>query len=227
MIDIDFLCKSKLFRGFTQEEIESLLKCLNASVKTCKKGEYIFQAGEITQCFGMILRGRVQIVSDDYWGERQIVSGFVKGQLFGEAYACMEQMPLLISALAAEDTQVLMLNAHRVLQTCTSACEFHRRLVENLVGILAEKNLRLTRKIDQISKKTIRSKVLAYLSDEAGQQNTNCVDVPFNRQQLAEYLAVDRSALSAELSKMQKEGIITYKKNHFVLQKETDMENRA
>ena len=222
MTDADFLSRSRLFRGFTKEEINSLLECLNAAVKIYKKGEYIFRAGETTQYFGMILQGCVQIVSDDYWGERQILAGFVKGQLFGEAYACMEATPLMISAVAVEDSQVLMLNAHRVLQTCTSACDFHRRLVENLVGILAHKNLTLTRKIDQISKKTIRAKVLAYLSGEAGQQKSNCIDVPFNRQQLAEYLAVDRSALSAELSRMQKEGIITYKKNHFVLHRETD-----
>ena len=137
MIDTDFLCKSRLFQGFTEEEIKSLLECLNASSKTYKKGEYIFQTGEITENFGMILDGKVQIISDDYWGERQILAGFGKGLLFGEAYACMEKMPLLISAVAVEETQVLMLNAHRVLQTCTSACDFHRRLVENLVGILA------------------------------------------------------------------------------------------
>ena len=220
MIDTEFLCRSRLFRGFTKEEITSLLECLNAAVKTYRKGEYIFQAGEVTENFGMIIEGKVQIISDDYWGERQILAGFGKGQLFGEAYACMEKMPLLVSAIAVEESQVLMLNAHRVLQTCTSACDFHRRLVENLVGILAKKNLTLTRKIDQISKKTIRGKVLAYLSSEAGQQDSNDITVPFNRQQLAEYLAVDRSALSAELSRMQKEGIISYRKNHFVLNKD-------
>ena len=219
MINTDFLCRSRLFKGFTKEEIASLLECLNAVVKTWKKGEYIFQAGEVTEYFGMILEGKVQIINDDYWGERQILAGFGKGQLFGEAYACMGQTPLLISAVAVEETQVLLLNAHRVLQTCTSACDFHRRLVENLVGILAKKNLTLTRKIDQISKKTIRGKVLAYLSSEAGQQDSNDIVVPFNRQQLAEYLSVDRSALSSELSKMQKEGIISYKKNHFILNK--------
>lgn len=222
MTDIDFLCRSRLFRGFTKEEIQSLLECLNATVKQYQKGEYIFQTGEITEHFGMILEGKVQIVSDDYWGERQLLAGFQKGQLFGEAYACMEKTPLMVSALAVEKTEVLMLNAHRVLQTCTSACDFHRRLVENLVGILAKKNLTLTRKIDQVSKKTIRGKVLAYLSSEAGQQNSNEIIIPFNRQQLAEYLAVDRSALSAELSKMQKEGIISYKKNHFILNKDID-----
>ena len=168
------------------------------------------------------LEGTVQVVSDDYWGERQILAGFRKGQLFGEAYACMEKTPLMVSALAVEETQVLMLNAHRVLQTCTSACDFHRRLVENLVAILAKKNLTLTRKIDQVSKKTIRGKVLAYLSSEASQQNSSDITIPFNRQQLAEYLAVDRSALSAELSKMQKEGMIQYKKNHFILNKEIE-----
>lgn len=222
MTDIDFLCRSRLFQGFTKEEIKSLLECLNATAKQYQKGEYIFQTGEITEHFGMILEGKVQIVSDDYWGERQLLAGFQKGQLFGEAYACMEKTPLMVSALAVEKTEVLMLNAHRVLQTCTSACDFHRRLVENLVGILAKKNLTLTRKIDQVSKKTIRGKVLAYLSSEAGQQNSNEITIPFNRQQLAEYLAVDRSALSAELSKMQKEGIISYKKNHFILNKDID-----
>ena len=107
MIDTDFLCKSRLFQGFTEEEIKSLLECLNASSKTYKKGEYIFQTGEITENFGMILDGKVQIISDDYWGERQILAGFGKGQLFGEAYACMEKMPLLISAVAVEETLIL------------------------------------------------------------------------------------------------------------------------
>lgn len=156
----------------------------------------------------MIIEGKVQIISDDYWGKDRFLPVLEKGQLFGEAYACMEKMPLLVSAIAVEESQVLMLNAHRVLQTCTSACDFHRRLVENLVGILAKKNLTLTRKIDQISK-TIRGKVLAYLSSEAGQQDSNDITVPFNRQQLAEYLAVDRSALSAELSRMQKKRVLS------------------
>ena len=111
-----------VFNHFTKEEITSLLECLNAAVKTYRKGEYIFQAGEVTENFGMIIEGKVQIISDDYWGERQILAGFGKGQLFGEAYACMEKMPLLVSAIAVEESQVLMLNAHRVLQTCTSAC---------------------------------------------------------------------------------------------------------
>jgi len=144
---------------------------------------------------------------------------YISGGVYGLTPPALG-VPLLVSAIAVEESQVLMLNAHRVLQTCTSACDFHRRLVENLVGILAKKNLTLTRKIDQISKKTIRGKVLAYLSSEAGQQDSNDITVPFNRQQLAEYLAVDRSALSAELSRMQKEGIISYRKNHFVLNKD-------
>lgn len=142
---------------------------------------------------------------------------FTKGQLFGESYACMEKMPLMVSAVAAEKSQILFIDAFRVFKTCSSACEFHQRLIVNLVSILAGKNLVLTRKIEHISKKTIRGKVLAYLSDEAGRQGGSGVELPFNRQELADYLCVDRSALSAELSRMQKEGLISYKKNHFNL----------
>lgn len=221
-MDIKILMHSRLFKGFGEEEVKSVLKCLNASVKTYDKDAYIFHAGEQTKALGVILGGAVQVIREDYWGERQIMGIFAQGQLFGESYACMEKMPLMVSAVAAEESRVLFIDAFRVFRTCSSACEFHQRLITNLVSILAGKNLILTRKIDHISKKTIRGKVLAYLSDEAGRQGGNSVELPFNRQQLADYLAVDRSALSAELSKMQKEGLISYKKSHFILHKEME-----
>lgn len=213
---------AKLFEGFAEEEIKNVLKCLNAVEKSYDKDAYIFRAGEQASALGVILSGAVQVVSEDYWGERQIMGIFTQGQLFGESYACMEKTPLMVSAVAAEPSQILFIDAFRVFKTCSSACEFHRRLIVNLVSILAGKNLVLTRKIEHISKKTIRGKVLAYLSDEAGRQGGSSVELPYNRQQLADYLSVDRSALSAELSRMQREGLISYKKNHFILHKEME-----
>lgn len=218
----NILVQSKLFQGFTEDEVHSVLSCLKASAKKYEKGSYILHAGETTDSMGIILEGAVQVINEDYWGERQILGIFTEGQLFGESYACMGDVPLMVSAVAAEDCCVMMLKAHGMLTACTSSCGFHHRMIENLVMILAGKNLALTRKIDHISRKTIRGKVLAYLSYEAGRQKGSSVEVPFNRQQLAEYLAVDRSALSAELSRMQKEGIITFKKNYFVLHRETE-----
>lgn len=213
---------AKLFEGFAEHEIKSVLKCLNAVEKSFDKDAYILRAGEYASVLGVILSGAVQVISEDYWGERQIMGIFTQGQLFGESYACMEKTPLMVSAVAAEKSQILFIDAFRVFKTCSSACEFHRRLIVNLVSILAGKNVVLTRKIEHISKKTIRGKVLAYLSDEAARQGGSSVEVPFNRQQLADYLSVDRSALSAELSRMQKEGLISYKKNQFILHKEME-----
>lgn len=211
------LADTSLFQGFTEEETESVLKCLSAVNKSYKKEEYIFHMGDFVTSVGMVLTGSVQVIRDDYWGNRQIIAGIGEGQLFGESYACVKGEPLMVSVLAAEHTEVLFLEVRKLLTVCSMACQFHSRVIQNLLTVIAGRNLTLTTKIDHMSKKTIREKVLSYLSFQAEKQGRNRFEIPFNRQQMADYLAVDRSALSAELSRMQKEHLLSYDRNQFTL----------
>lgn len=214
--------ESALFRGITNDEVRGMLKCLTSVEKNYKKGEIVFHAGEDARAMGLVLSGCVEIVRDDYWGNRQVIGTAEPGELFGESYACMPEEQFMISAEAREDSQVLFMEVGRILTTCSPACEFHSKLIHNLLYILAEKNLSLTRKIDHMGKRSIREKVMAYLSFQAERQKSGEFTIPFNRQQFADYLAVDRSALSAELSRMQKDGMIEFEKNHFKIIRPND-----
>lgn len=206
-----------LFSGLTEEERAHILKCLSAAERLYHKGDVVLCAGTVTTAMGVVLEGRVEIVRDDYWGNRQILGTAGEGELFAESYACLEGEPMMVTAQAAVESRILFLEIGRLLETCSPACEFHSRMIHNLLYILAGKNLRLTRKIDHMGQRTIREKVMAYLSFEAEHQGQETFSIPFNRQQLADYLAVDRSALSAELSRMQRDGMIAYEKNQFTV----------
>lgn len=221
---------SSLFRGLSRTETESILKCLSAVERRYPKDALILCAGDSVSSVGLVLEGRVEVIREDYWGNRQILSVLEPGELFGESYACSGGEPLMVSVQASESCAVLFLEVQRILTTCSPACEYHSRLVRNLLSVLAEKNLALTRKIDHMGQRTIREKVMAYLSDEAQKQKKDELVISFNRKQLADYLAVDRSALSAELSRMQQAGIIRYEKNRFTIERKqtwTEKEKRG
>lgn len=206
-----------LFRGLTEKEQDHILKCLSAVERRYRKGDTVLHAGTVTTAMGLVTEGAVEIIRDDIWGNRQVLGAAGPGDLFGESYACSMGEPLTVTVTASENSSVLFLETGKILTTCSPACEFHSRLIRNLLYILARKNLTLTRKIDHMSRRTIREKVMAYLSFQAEIKNTRTFTIPFNRQQLADYLAVDRSALSAELSRMQRDGVITYEKNKFTI----------
>ncbi|MDD4842713.1 MAG: Crp/Fnr family transcriptional regulator [Anaerotignum sp.] len=214
---ISILKKSQLFFGIEANEIQSMLGCLSAVEKKYDKNEVIFHQGETVDYMGLVLSGCVHIVKDDFWGNRTILSDITPSQMFGESFACADKQGLTVSALAVEATTVLFLDVKRILTTCPSACSFHTRLIRNLLSVFAEKNLMLTGKIEHITKRTTREKLLSYLSAESIKAGSATFQIPFNRQQLAEYLAVERSAMSLELSKLQKDDFLTYHKNEFHL----------
>ncbi len=218
-MDIPALCRnSRLFLGIAPEDVSAMLQCLSAKEKAYKKGSFLFHAGEEQVLMGLLLSGRVHIIQEDFWGGRTILAEVVMGQVFGEAYACAKQ-PLEVSVEAVEDCSVLFLDVGKVLHVCTSACAFHTRLVQNLLTLLAEKNLLLTKKVEHMAKRTTREKLLSFLSSQAMRAESSVFTIPFNRQQLADYLAVERSAMSAELSKLRKDGWLDYQKNTFRLLK--------
>ena len=221
-MDLKSLPASPLFQGIAPEELPAMLSCLGAYPRRYPKDATVFSIGDSTQHMGLVLSGRVIIENDDIWGTKAILDNVLPGQVFAETYASLPNEPLMVNAVAAEESEILFLNAGKVLQTCPHSCSHHARLVRNLLAVSARKNLALSRRIFYTSSKTIRGRLLAYLSDQAVREGTVSFTIPFDRQQLADYLGVDRSALSNELSKMQRDGLLTVKKNVFQLKQLTE-----
>lgn len=216
-MDFYKLSKTVLFQGTTPEETEQMLSCLKAGKRKYKKEEMIYRAGEVVSCVGVVLSGSVLIENDDIWGNRSVLERAGEGEIFAETYASIPDQKMLVNVIAAEDTEILFLNVGKMLHICSNSCIFHNKLIENLLQVSAQKNLALSRRIFNTSSKSIRGRLLSYLSNQAVLCNSKEFDIPFNRQQLADYLSVDRSALSKELGKMSKEGVVYVKKNHFRL----------
>ncbi len=214
------LSESKLFQGLSEEDINSLLGCLGAVRREYGRGETILSEGKVTESLGIVLSGRAIISRSDIWGNNSVLGSADPGEVFAEVYACIPGEPLRISVTAAEDTTVLFLNVGRVLSTCSNACPFHTKLVGNLLTVCAHKSLSLSQRILHTSSKSIRGRLMSFFSECVRSSGSCEFRIPYNRQQLADYLGVDRSALSGELSKMRKEGLLEYEKNWFHLKLE-------
>ena len=212
-----FLKKTALFRGTTEAELPTLLGCIAPSYRDFGKNEMILHQGEDITSIGMVLSGRVQIIEEDFWGNRNIIADVWPGEVFGESYAFLPGELLRVSAIADEPSAVMMIDARHMLEICSSACRFHTRLVQNLLAESAKKNLALTRKLSHMSKRNTREKLLSYLSSQSLSAGSDVFEIPFNRQQLADYLCVDRSAMSNELCKMRDEGLLTFDRSSFRL----------
>lgn len=223
-MDFNFLSKTPLFDGIKEKEIEHVLKCLKAREKSFEKNEIIFHQGDEVDEIGLVESGGVNIVVNFYWGDRQILGHINKGLIFAENYAAISGKELICDVVASEDSEILFLNLKNLMTTCKNQCGFHQSLIFNLLKISAQKSLNLSGRMMHIAPRTIRERVLSYLSEQAIIHSNPNFKIPFNRQELSDYLAVDRSALSNELSKMQKDGLIEFKKNHFSLKKPISLE---
>lgn len=211
------LQKCPLFSGVEPAELEAMLGCLNARKVTANKDHYIFREGDPADFVGVVLSGAVRVLRTDFYGNQSILGQVEPGGVFGEAFSCAGTAVLPVSVVAAQPTVVVLLSLKRVLHICPRGCTFHGRMITNLVQALANKNLHLNQRLDIASRRTTRDKLLAYLTDQAKRQNSAEFIIPFDRQTLADYLGVERSAMSAELSKMQKEGLLETRKNWFKL----------
>ena len=209
--------QSKLFKGIGEQEAVSMLSCLGAYQRSYQKGDCVFRKGERITAVALLLDGAVHIRKEDYWGNLSILNEISAGEVFGETYACLEVGEMLNNAVAVKHSQVLFLDVNRVLTTWSSACQFHGKLIQNLLSVLALKNKMLTQKLEHMSQRTTREKLLSYLSEQSLREGRPSFDIPFNRQQLADFLSVDRSAMSNELCRMRDEGILEFERNHFVL----------
>lgn len=217
---VQILKKCPLFEGIDTGEIGLLLNCLRAVRRNCLKDEFIFRAGDKASHVGIVLAGGVYVIQEDYWGNRNILAHVAHGGLFAEAFSCAQTGELPISVTAAEKSEIMLVDYRKIITLCPTSCAFHSRLISNMVRILAKKNILLTQKLDYLSKRTIRGKLLAYLSAETVRNKKGVAEIPFNRQELADYLCVERSALSRELGQMKKEGIIGYNRNTFTLSRD-------
>ena len=215
---LPLLKRTQLFSGIDEEDIASMLQCLQTKLRCYKKGEFVFRQGEHIRHIALLTEGRLHVQRDDYWGNRSIISAIEVGDMFAEGYAGPQCGPIPNDVAAVADSAVLFFDVERVLTVCSAGCRFHSMVVKNLYFAISEKNRKLVQKLGHITKRTTREKLISYLSEEARRQNSGSFSIPFNRQQLADFLSVDRSAMSSELCKMRDEGLLSFKKNRFTLQ---------
>ena len=211
------LGKCILFENITSEDRVAMLSCLGAKEVKVHRGQAVFSEGEPAKFVGIVVSGCVQLVREDYYGNRSILADIMPGELFAESfvYAGIERYP--VSAVASQDSSVLLIDSSRITTPCCNACHFHNTMIRNMLKAVSKGNLALTQKIEVISKRTTREKLMTYLLSQAKLHNSSEFTIPYDRQALADYLEVERSAMSAEISKLRKEGILESEKNKFRL----------
>ena len=214
---LKILKKSQLFSGVAEDEIEAMLDCLSAELRTYQKGSYVLHQGEYLHHITVLVAGSLLIQKDDFWGNRSIVNKINVGEMFVEAYVAPGSEALLNDVIATEDSAIIFFDVHKILTTCSSACRFHAMVIQNLFYAISVKNRSLVQKLGHMSRRTTREKLLSYLSEQAKKQGTSSFEIPFNRQQLADFLSVDRSAMSNELCKLRDEGLLSFERNRFQL----------
>lgn len=213
----EVLRKCPLFNNIEDENLIELLGCLGAKVECYGKKETIIAEGNPAKYLGIVLKGSVQVIRIDYYGNRSIVTGAAPSEVFAEAFACAEVKSIPINVIANELCEIMLIDCCRILHSCSNACGFHQQMIFNLMKDVATKSIIFHQKLEIISKRSTREKLMAYLLLFAKKIGRNSFDIPFDRQELADYLEVDRSGLSAEISKLRKEGIISSNRKHFEL----------
>lgn len=212
---LERLKKIPLFFGIQDDDILSLLDCLQAKVIVYEPNSMIFTQGDDVSLVGIVLLGNVQVFKDDFYGNRSIVSTIGELELFAEAFVCagIDKMP--VSVISNMQSEIMLINYRKLTTVCQTTCGFHSKMVFNMLKIMSNKNISMMQKNDVLSKRTTRQKVMQFLYNQAEKNSCKTVEISFNRQQMADYLFVDRSALSYELSKLKKEKIIDFNKNRF------------
>ena len=206
--NFDILSQCTLFEGIGQSDLNALMECLNGRTINIPKGNPVFLEGDPARFVGVVLSGTVQVVREDYYGNRSVMAILQPGELFAEVFSCAGLETVPVSVFALTDSEVLLLDCRRVVTSCSNSCHFHSLLMKNLLQEMARKNLALSQKIRYMSQKTTKEKLMAYLLDQAKQQGSTEFVIPHSRQSLADYLGVERSAMSAEIGKLKKSGQI-------------------
>ncbi len=214
---LEILKKCPLFAEINEEHLLKMLVCLGARVEAFDKKYTVLAEGSPARYIGIVLSGTVQILQVDYYGNRSILSNVGPSEVFGEAFACAEVPAIPVSVVASEPCEVMLISCAHILHTCQNNCGFHQQLIFSLMKDLAAKTLLFHQRIEVTSKRTTREKLLAYLFLQSKNAGSTAFDIPFDRQELADYLEVDRSGLSAEIGRLRREGVLESRKKHFVL----------
>ncbi len=209
----DTIQSNPLFMGIGFSDFEKMFGCLSAKTVSYKKNAIILLAGDTVNFVGLVLAGSVKVFKEDADGRTALLTDLGVSEIFGEVFACagIDHSPVTVQA--AEDCEILRMNYKKIITSCPGACPFHAKLIENMLRLIAKKNLLLNQKIEILSKRTTREKLLCFFDMHRG--GAKKFTIPYNRDELANYLCVDRSAMSSELGKMQKEGLIRFVRNHF------------
>lgn len=213
----EVLEKCPLFKGVQRDDISGILKCFEVKIKEYRKGETLFLQGDAVNFFGVVLEGSIQIIRNDYYGNRSIVTTAMPSQLFAETFAFTKASSVPLSAWASSDSTIMLINPEKIIGQCSRACSFHSRIISNLIKVMASKNLEINKKLEIVSKRTTRDKLMTYLFLTSQELGIKSFTVPFNRQELADYLEVDRSGLSAEISKLKKDGKLLCRRSEFTI----------
>ncbi len=221
---LSVLLSSPLFSGVSEGELLPMLTCLGAVQASFPREAFLLHTGDTAESIGLVLSGNVLVIQEDIWGNRNILSKAGVGQTFATAYACAPGSVLNVSVTAETPVTAMFLNVKRILTVCSSACAHHNRIIYNLMGELAEKNLRFSEKLTHMGQRTTRAKLLSYFSAESQRLGKYEFDIPFSRQQLADYLAVERSGLSVELGKLRSERLLDFHRSHFILKLQEPMQ---
>lgn len=214
---LEILKKCPLFDGIEDSNLLKMLVCLGAKTDFYDKKYTVLSESTPAKYIGVVLSGSVQVIQIDYYGNRSILSGLGAGEVFAEAFACAEIGSMPVSVIANEPCEIMMIDSSHILHTCQNNCGFHQRLIYNLMKDLATKTIMFHQRIEVTSKRTTRDKLLTYLMLQAKKAGSNSFDIPFDRQELADYLEVERSGLSSEIGKLRREGILESEKKHFIL----------
>lgn len=213
------LSKLPIFYGIKKEDLPAMLQCLGSYEKQYAKNEIIFLESCEIRSIGIILSGTVHMIKEDIEGSKTLIVCMKAGELFGETFSCGTQTDAKVSFLASTACRILFLPFYRVIHSCKLTCTFHHRLIENMIGLISNKNIQLMEKVEIISKKSLREKIICYLRVQEDHLKMREFEIPLGRLELADYLCADRSALTRELNSMQKEGLIRYRGNWFKMEK--------
>ena len=215
----DILLKCPLFKGVQENQLKSMIKCLNGKIINVKKNETIFLEGDLAQNFGIVLMGKVKIIRDDFYGNRSVLTVLKESEMFAEVFSFAGLNSFPVSVVADKDSKIMLLNSNKVMTMCSASCNYHNLIIKNLLKEMAQKTLSLNKKIRYMSEKTTKNKLMLYLLDQAKQNNSCEFTIPFDRQALADYLGVERSAMSAEIGKLKKSGLIDTKGSWFCVKR--------
>jgi len=211
------LSQCKLFQDIKADDLLAMLSCMKAQTACYARNETVFFEGNPAHQVGIVLSGRLQILRHAVCGNRSVIASFGPGQLFGEAFACAGVSTLPVSVIATQDSEILFIDCQRILNVCTNACPFHMQLITNLLRIIASRCIRFNQTLEVITQPTTREKLLTFLSIQAHEAGSSSFTIPYNRQQLADYLGVSRSAMTTELTRLKDDGWIRFEKNRFEL----------